>query len=166
MFRGFKVDLLILAATLAALIGSFLIGRNAEFVGKRLGLIDSPDFPGGRKQHSHPTPLVGGLAVCLAGIGAAIITTVWRVVVLDDLAGVADVAVFAVAVAAMLLIGVADDRHALSARTRLAASILLLLVILSNNPMYSLSELRFSGQFILSLGSMGLIFTLICGQYG
>ena len=151
-----------ISAMLIALVGSILIGRNAAIVGESLGLVDSPDELGGRKQHLHPTPLVGGMAVCLAAVVAALVAIGWNLFAPTPLPGMTNLLAFSCAVVSMLMIGMADDRHTLSPRTRLAGSILILLVVLSSVPAYTLEDLHFTGNINFSLGSMGVIFTLVC----
>ncbi len=152
----------LIAAMVGSLIGSAIIGAYAETVAHRLGLVDWPDVLGGRKQHQRPTPLVGGLATCLATIVAALLTAVVNFSFRPFVGAASDFLWFAFAVGSMFLIGVADDRHTLSPRTRLAASIMILLVVLSGSPAFSLTYLHFGSALSISLGSMGVLFTLIC----
>jgi UDP-GlcNAc:undecaprenyl-phosphate/decaprenyl-phosphate GlcNAc-1-phosphate transferase len=52
------------AFALAALVFSLTICFNAEWLGRRLSVMDSPDAE--RKRHGRPTPLVGGIAILAA----------------------------------------------------------------------------------------------------
>jgi UDP-GlcNAc:undecaprenyl-phosphate GlcNAc-1-phosphate transferase len=57
---------------LAALSIAFLAGTAATIVlARAAGVLRLVDHPGGRKAHGHPVPLVGGLAIFLAFLGAA-----------------------------------------------------------------------------------------------
>ena len=150
------------AAAMVALVGAIFIGRNADAIGHRFRLVDTPDQPGGRKQHLHPTPLVGGLAVCLAAILAAVLAIGSHLAEAVSSAGDSALGIFAFGVAAMYFIGAADDRHTLSPRTRLGVSILVLLGILSSDQMFSLGQLQFTGGLNVELASAGMFFTLVC----
>ena len=156
------LDLASFAAAIIACISAVLIGRNADAIGDRFRLVDTPDGPGGRKKHKKPTPLVGGLAVCVAGILAALVSIGARAAGPVGATGITALAIFAFGVAAMYFIGAADDRHTLSPRTRLGVSILVLLGILSSGQMFSLDKVQFTGGFIVELASAGMFFTLVC----
>lgn len=81
-----------------------------EPVARHIGLVDRP---GGRKTHSNPTPLIGGIAMSL-GFAFSIL---WLDVPLSEyrlLFGGALV---------LLVVGVLDDLHELSARMRFGAQI-------------------------------------------
>lgn len=132
-----------LAAALAALTISLLIGINAEPLGRRLGLLDFPDPDGGRKRHDRVTPLVGGTAVALSALAATGITLL-ALPLTPPLAQ--HFGWFAATVAMMFLIGIADDRFGLSARIRLLLAIGILALVVLEAPDFSLSFLRFSGQ--------------------
>jgi UDP-GlcNAc:undecaprenyl-phosphate GlcNAc-1-phosphate transferase len=140
-----------------ALIIALSIGLNARSIGDFFGLLDFPDIDGGRKRHDSVTPLVGGMAVAGASVVAALVTlgltpppglhTAW-------LAG---------AVAVMFLIGAVDDRFHLSPIFRLGSALLVLVLVVSQAPDFSLMFLRFSGQDRLwLLGGWGDAFTLLC----
>src|SRR5258708_6837869 len=59
---------------LAALSIAFLAGTAATLILSRAaGVLRLVDHPGGRKAHGHPVPLVGGLAIFVALLGAATI---------------------------------------------------------------------------------------------
>ena len=59
---------------LAALSVAFLAGTAATLILSRAaGALRLVDHPGGRKAHGHPVPLVGGLAIFVALLGAATI---------------------------------------------------------------------------------------------
>jgi UDP-GlcNAc:undecaprenyl-phosphate GlcNAc-1-phosphate transferase len=58
----------------AALAFAFLAGTAATIVLSRAaGALNLVDYPGGRKVHSRPVPLVGGLAIFVALLGAAVV---------------------------------------------------------------------------------------------
>ena len=148
----------ILALSIAAAVFGLLIagvvGMNAMAVGKALGLLDHPD--GGRKLHARPTPLVGGIAVAGAAVAGSLLAfsqfadphLVW----------------LALAVTAMFIIGVIDDRRHLAPLLRLGVALLVLGIGVAAAPDFQLGVLRFSGiSEPLLLGSyFGLAFTLLC----
>src|SRR5258708_7206730 len=53
---------------------AFLVGAGATIVlARAAGVLNLVDHPGGRKAHARPVPLVGGLAIFIALLGAAIV---------------------------------------------------------------------------------------------
>lgn len=150
-----------LAAATAALAISMLIGLNAEALGRRLGLLDFPDPDGGRKRHERVTPLVGGSAVALSALAATA-----AVFLGGPLSAplAQHLGWFAATVAMMFLIGIADDRFALSARIRLLLAVAILALVVVEAPDFSLPFLRFAGQADLWLLATpwGEGFALLC----
>ncbi len=146
---------------LLALILAFFVGMFATPLGRMLGLLDFPDEEGGRKQHRRVTPLVGGIAVAGAAAVSALATQLFSV----DAAPALSVHLgwLTATVAAMFAIGVADDRFHLSPQVRLIAAVVLLLLVVSYAPDFSLAFLRFSGQDqLFLLGRGGDLFSLLC----
>ncbi len=144
----------------AALAITLPIGRFAMPLGQRLGLLDWPDTDGGRKRHAAVTPLVGGLGLALASLATIALTLAllpaapWLVQHLAWLGGV---------VAAMYLIGFADDRFALGPAIRLTLTIATLGLALVFAPDFTLGWVRFAGQPQLwLLGAWGDAFALLC----
>lgn len=86
-------------------------------VAHRLNIVD---HPGGRKQHAKPTPTVGGLAMFVAVLLALLLG--------DGLAG--DVAVLLGCAAALVMLGVLDDKHGLSVRLRMMIQVFLVVVVI------------------------------------
>ena len=140
-----------------ALVIALLVGVNAARIGAGLGLLDYPDTDGGRKRHGRITPLVGGLAVATASVAAALIV---RAVLPPP---TLHLAWLAGAVSVMFLIGAIDDRFHLSPVLRLGAALVVLVLLISDVPDFSLGFLRFAGQDqLLLLGLLGPVFTLLC----
>ncbi|MFZ4687921.1 MAG: hypothetical protein ACOYLS_01660 [Polymorphobacter sp.] len=139
----------------AALVIALLVGWQARAIGSFFRLLDYPDTDGGRKRHSAVTPLVGGLAVMLAAVGAALFVNLFYPAIhLVWLAGT---------VASMYLIGATDDRFHLSPVFRLGAALTVLVLVTSDAPDFSLAFLRFAGQDrVWLLGPWGDAFTLLC----
>ncbi len=149
---------------LCALFGAALaaaIGSAATPLGRRLGLLDFPDDPGGRKLHARVTPLVGGLAVTLAVTGAVAATALagpGGSAIVDR-----DLVRLGWAVAGMFLIGVADDRFELSVRIRLVLATVVLLAAVADVPDFAITFMRFGHAPALTLlGAASVPFTLLC----
>ena len=143
-------------ATLAFVI-ALLIGANADRIAGRLGLLDYPDTDGGRKRHAKVTPLVGGLAVAIVSVAAALIVRAALPPPTLHLAWLAG------AVTVMFTIGAIDDRFHLSPILRLGAAMAVLGLVINEVPDFSLAFVRFSGQPALwLLGWIGPGFTLLC----
>ena len=146
---------------LLALLLALLVGFFATPLGRASGLLDFPDTNGGRKQHKRVTPLVGGIAVA----GGAVLSALATAALTSNPAPSLTIHLgwLTATVTVMFAIGVADDRYHLSPRVRLIAAILLLLLVVSYAPDFSLAFLRFSGQDTLFLlGRGGDIFSLVC----
>lgn len=149
------------AAVLYAALSSWLIGRFADPLGRVLGLLDFPDYDGGRKRHDRVTPLVGGIAVTGAAVVGALLT-----LASGELAGpviALHLVWLSITVGAMFAIGLADDRFGLSPKLRLMAAVGMLLVVVVYAHDFSLPMVRFAGQDRLSLlGPAGDAFALLC----
>ncbi len=97
----------------AALAFAFLAGSGATFVLSRAaGALRLIDEPGGRKAHHAPVPLVGGLAIFLALLGAA------AVVGIATSAGY-----FLFALSIVIAVGLWDDVAEISPRAKFAIQI-------------------------------------------
>jgi UDP-GlcNAc:undecaprenyl-phosphate/decaprenyl-phosphate GlcNAc-1-phosphate transferase len=140
-----------------ALIIALIVGTQAQRIGEFFGLLDYPDIDGGRKRHAGVTPLVGGIAVASASVAAALLAARFTPPPTLHLAWLAGT------VAVMFLIGAMDDRFHLSPVFRLGAALMVLILVISEAPDFSLAFLRFSGQDqLLLLGRWGDAFTLLC----
>ena len=102
-----------LDAWLAALAFAFLAGMAATIVlARAAGVLNLVDHPGGRKSHAHPVPLVGGLAIFVALLGAA------------ALVGIANSAgYFLFALSIVIAVGMWDDVTEISPRVKFAIEI-------------------------------------------
>ncbi len=128
-----------LFAAALAVLAAQLLSVRAE----RWGLIDAPGD--GRKQHAHPTPLIGGLIIW-AGMCALLF-----------IMPSADLFPYCLPLAALtVVVGVLDDRHELSARLRLVVhlGIGLLMIFWADIKLTQLGEL-YPGKFIY-LGLMAI----------
>jgi len=146
-------------AGVLALVISWLVGRNADRLGRLLGLLDFPDPAGGRKRHDNITPLVGGLAVALSALSSIAIV---HAQVAPSTYVASHVAWFAFAIASMYIIGLTDDRFALGPKIRLALAFIVLLLVVLYAHDFSLPFLRFSwSDEVWFLGDGGYAFALI-----
>lgn len=82
--------------------------------------LDFVDHPGGRKQHLQPTPTVGGLAMFFAVLAALLIG--------DALHG--KIAILLGCAAALVMLGVLDDKHGLSVSMRMMIQVFLVTVVI------------------------------------
>ncbi len=98
---------------LAALSFAFLAGTAATIILSRAaGVLNLIDHPGGRKRHSRPVPLVGGLAIFVALLCAAIVV------------GIANSAgYFLFALSIVIAAGMWDDVTEISPRVKFAIEI-------------------------------------------
>lgn len=132
-------------ASLITLAALFLL----QPIAKRIGLVD---IPGGRKIHTHHTPLVGGIGVFVGMLSLALVS--WEsFVALAPLYAIAFI---------LLVIGILDDRHDLPANIRLAAHLAsgVLMIFWGGNSLTSLGNLLFFGD--IPLGYATVPFTLFC----
>lgn len=126
-------------------IGAALFGFVFTLLLRRpchaLGLVDVPDA---RKQHGRVVPVTGGLAIAIAVITLATYCCAqqaWHIYAAGLL---------------LLIAGIADDRHRLSVRARLATQLIAAGILVSN------------GLVVTSLGSLGSLgwmsvpFTVLC----
>lgn len=153
--------MLTIAAAIVAGFIAVVAGIFATPLGTTLGLLDFPDETGGRKRHARVTPLIGGLVLAVVVVAAIVAT----LMLTPDLAPGVErhLAWLGIAVAAMFLIGVADDRFELSIHARLGIAALVLLLVVATAPDFSLTFVRFSGQPRLHLlGPFAVGFTLLC----
>lgn len=113
----------------------------------RLNLVDEP---GGRKQHDGAIPLIGGIAIFL-GFHFGLLTLNISLLPYRPLIA---------ASALLIIVGVLDDFHELSTRSRLFAQILAasLMVFLGKNILIHLGNIFGIGNF--ALGILGLPLTI------
>lgn len=113
--------------------------RSLIPLAERLNLVD---YPGGRKQHRSVKPLIGGIAVFI-GFAAAMLSLP------ISLQGYRP---FAAGGLLLILLGILDDMHELSARARLGGEILagLIMTIWAGIELSNLGALFFNGNLLLS----------------
>lgn len=119
------------------------------------------DIPDARKLHARPTPLMGGVVLILA-VAPVVMAGVamgwvpgWR----------APLSLLMAALVAMALVGLADDRHTLSARDRLIVSFLVFGMAATFSPVFCVRVLTFDHP-PLTIGLwtdwFAVMFTTLC----
>lgn len=118
------------------------------------------DIPDTRKQHKQATPLVGGLALILI-----ILPLTMAASILPEDGHTKMMLVYVLATMAIALIGIADDRHSLSARARIILTFLVFAIAAITYPLYLVRVLSFSWPvFELGLNNvpLAIFFTTLC----
>jgi UDP-GlcNAc:undecaprenyl-phosphate/decaprenyl-phosphate GlcNAc-1-phosphate transferase len=145
-------------ASFLAGAATFFVCLNAKRISSWLGIMDMPNE---RKHHENATPLIGGVALQVAYMPAAA-----TVILMYSAPGwTPSLLVWLACVLAMTLVGLADDRHSLSARDRLLISFLVFGSAEIVDPMFSIRVLDFEHLgFTMGLGTgwLAVIFTAIC----
>lgn len=115
------------------------------------GRWDLIDHPGHRKVHDHPTPLVGGLAMFLT------------LLALQAAAGLVPFQSWSLFFALLLVtaIGVADDAHELSHRSKFVAQALGAAVIVSGTSVWVTHMGDLAGLGAIELGKWSILVTVI-----
>lgn len=157
----------ILCAALGSGLFATLVGLNARYLGRLLGLLDFPDAAGGRKRHTHVTPLLGGTAVLLPAIIALFAMSLGFGGVTES--GSQDMAVIGCLVAVFYVLGVTDDRLELSPRFRLIVGGVAFSLGMIMVPGLEIYELRFAmtaslrgPELVIPLPYISGAFTLLC----
>jgi UDP-GlcNAc:undecaprenyl-phosphate/decaprenyl-phosphate GlcNAc-1-phosphate transferase len=147
-----------LIASFMAVAATLLLCLNAKSISSWLGIMDIPDE---RKHHRAATPLMGGVVLQIAFVPA-----VAALILLNaPPSWLQSLLVWLACVVAMTLVGIADDRHALSARDRLLVSFLVFGSAAFVDPLFNVRVLSFEHLgFELGLGTgwLAVIFTSIC----
>ena len=119
------------------------------------------DVPDERKLHRHNTPLLGGLALALV-ILPSIAISVW----FGDVGAYRNtILLFTIATMSMAFVGLADDRHSLSATARIAIAGAVFGVLATADPTFSVRILNFEMLNVrLGVGSwlLSIAFTVLC----
>lgn len=126
-----------------------------RFLAVRLGYVDQPDLPGGRKQHDGPVPPIGGIVIfpvfvaCASYAGIDFIT-LWP---------------YLFALALILFTGFVDDRWPVNAKAKFMVHFLaaILVVVPGGAQLSSLGDLF--GRGVLEMGWMTLPFSVACIVY-
>lgn len=119
------------------------------------------DVPSARKLHRIATPLVGGLALAVVVLPISLIYSLlytppqWH----------QPAFIYTFATMAMVLMGMEDDRRAISARTRLLLSLIVFGSVALFNPIFNVRSLRFAEPALeigMGIAAVGYIFTTVC----
>jgi UDP-GlcNAc:undecaprenyl-phosphate/decaprenyl-phosphate GlcNAc-1-phosphate transferase len=130
----------------------------AQPISAALGILDIPDA---RKQHHAATPLMGGVVLLFAFAPVIALFVVFAM----PRGLTHSLLVWLASVVAMALVGMADDRHSLSARNRLLISFFVFGMAAAFDPLFNVRVLSFElGGFELGLGtvSVAVAFTILC----
>ncbi len=114
---------------------------------RQLGLLD---HPGGRKDHAHPTPVVGGLAIALGVIVPAFL-------LMED---TSRLPAFALAVLILLVVGLLDDRYDIRWYWRIGAQTCAALVMIYLGGVHVEQIGPLFGRGPMSLGVLAVPFTV------
>jgi UDP-GlcNAc:undecaprenyl-phosphate/decaprenyl-phosphate GlcNAc-1-phosphate transferase len=147
-----------LLAPLVSALATLVFCLFARPVCDWLGILDLPDA---RKQHPVATPLMGGVILLFVVVPVAMLFILFQT---DDV-WLQRLLIWAVAVGVMSLLGLADDRHTLSARDRLAVSFLVFGSAAIVDPIFTVRVLTFghpSFEFGVGTGWLALAFTAFC----
>ena len=145
-------------ANLLVIVGTIFL---VYFRVKICTLFDLMDMPDERKLHRLNTPLLGGLALALVILPSIAITTwfgeigTYRNTIL----------LFTFATMSMALVGLADDRHSLSATARIALAGIVFAILFIADPIFSVRILNFEMLDVrLGVGSwlLSIAFTVLC----
>jgi UDP-GlcNAc:undecaprenyl-phosphate/decaprenyl-phosphate GlcNAc-1-phosphate transferase len=151
-------DLILYIAVCISGVHTLLLCLYARPISLALGIMDIPDE---RKRHRIETPLMGGIALLIGFIPTA---TLW--ILIESPPEWKPLLLFwLTCIALMSLIGLADDRHTLSARNRLLFTFFIFGAAAIYNPLFQVRVLSFEYfgfEFGLGLGLIAIIFTMVC----
>ncbi|WP_234495026.1 UDP-N-acetylglucosamine--undecaprenyl-phosphate N-acetylglucosaminephosphotransferase [Vibrio maritimus] len=137
---------------ISVLVGTFVALLVAHKLAPRLGLVDTPDI---RKRHKGQIPLVGGLAIGFALCSALVLMP--QLIPYQTL--------FILSVAALVVLGVLDDRYDLSCRSRLIvqATIAVLIAVLADVQLVTFGDLFGFGHVIFDWLALPLTVIAVIG---
>ena len=131
---------------------------NAQRICSAMGLMDVPTD---RKKHSAPTPLMGGVTLLVAFVPMVLTYIIFTA----SERWLGSLLIWLSCVAAMALVGLGDDRHSLSPRSRLIISFAVFGTAAAIDPTFNVRVLDFNfPPMTLGLGTwwLAVIFTVIC----
>lgn len=131
---------------------------NGERIGNALRLMDVPNA---RKLHQRATPLMGGLALLIVFLPISLALASQFNGGVFSRPGI----IWTLSVAGMALVGILDDRHSISPRTRLIASASMFAVAAYADPAFNVRVLDFEyPNLIIGLGpkAVAIFFTVLC----
>jgi UDP-GlcNAc:undecaprenyl-phosphate/decaprenyl-phosphate GlcNAc-1-phosphate transferase len=147
-----------LYAPLLSALATFVLCLSARPVCQKIGILDVPNE---RKQHPGATPLMGGIVLLFVVFPISLLVILFQ----TETAWIPHLLIWALAVAVMSLLGLADDRHTLSARDRLAVSFLVFGSAAIIDPIFTVRVLSFEYppfEFGVGTGWLAVAFTSLC----
>lgn len=151
-------DMFYVALVLSAMSAAILICLNAQRICSALDLMD---IPVGRKKHSAPTPLMGGVTLLIAFVPIALAFIIY----FASPRWLGSLLIWLGCLSVMALVGLGDDRHTLSPRLRLIMSFFVFGAAAAIDPTFNVRVLDFNfPPLTLGLGTwwLAIIFTVIC----
>lgn len=137
---------------------TLIVCMKAQAFGTLFNLMDIPDE---RKKHRSATPLMGGVVLLIAFIPVALVL-IWLTA---SERWLPSLLIWLGCIIAMVFVGIADDRHSLSPRARLAISFIVFASAAAIDPTFNVRLLDFEyPRWTLGLGTwwLAIIFTVIC----
>jgi UDP-GlcNAc:undecaprenyl-phosphate/decaprenyl-phosphate GlcNAc-1-phosphate transferase len=121
------------------------------------------DIPGDRKLHHRETPLLGGLSLIFCILPLSLIGNY----ILIQASYQPVIYIYLITTFVITLVGIADDRHSLSARNRIILTALAFAAAAINDPIFNVRILEFAIttphiRFGLATGSVAIFFTTLC----
>ncbi len=112
---------------LIAFCVSFLVTPKCITLAKKFGFVDSPTRPHPAVLHKEPTPRAGGLPILIAFLVSVLVVVSWSptIEVTKALVGITISSIL------LVVLGLADDKYDLSPYLRLAANVVIVLVVIS-----------------------------------
>ncbi|MCO4090773.1 MAG: undecaprenyl/decaprenyl-phosphate alpha-N-acetylglucosaminyl 1-phosphate transferase [Sphingorhabdus sp.] len=151
-------DILYIALILSGALAAIILCLNAQRICTLLNLMD---VPVGRKKHSVPTPLMGGVTLLIAFVPVALA----YIMIFASERWLGSLLIWLGCVSAMALVGLGDDRHSLSPRSRLIISFAVFAIAAAVDPTFNVRVLDFIiPPLTLGLGTwwLSIIFTVVC----
>ncbi len=141
--------MLLILCGLAMLLTAILV-RYSNVICTKLRLMDEPDD---RKLHAQSTPLMGGLTLALVILPLSLLANGWLAA-----PGYAHpAAIYIGATFLVAFVGMADDRHALSANGRILLSAIIFATAALIEPLFNVRVLHF--EITKPATELGLVFT-------
>lgn len=151
-------EIFYIALTLSAALLAIVLCLNAKRICLLLNLMD---IPAGRKKHSAPTPLMGGIVLLVAFVPTAFAFIIY----FASERWVGSLLIWLGCLSAMSLVGLSDDRHSLSPRLRLMISFAVFAGAAAIDPTFNVRVLDFNAlPLAVGLGTwwLAIIFTVLC----
>jgi UDP-GlcNAc:undecaprenyl-phosphate GlcNAc-1-phosphate transferase len=144
----------VLAFFLTLLLVEFL-NRPA----RRLGLVDQPDE---HKRYKGSIPLIGGIAMCLAFTGAALLS--FSLSSVQNLIGELPLSYYSLflGMGLVAVVGAIDDVYGLTTRSRFIVQIIATVIMMAMGGVYLNSLGNLLGFGAIQLGYLALPFTIFC----